>query len=251
MVKGLTINVPGFELVFRLLGDVGELPNCAGVSGGDWRGSLGAGGGGARQSPVQTSELVTHDIDECRSFDDVVGHIGPDPEMVGSIPGRNFLPEPDLLQEIVPLLVKVGRLPRFGHDVFFNPGQVGCLARGERFPGASDVYSEPFECGADTEVALGLLAFADREAFLGGDGVGVVRVGFVHPLKFENPFEPLRPGVQASDQVLFAVRENDVGIPIDDCVVDPVDLEVDEIVHRYVARSIRFARCTGLARDVR
>lgn len=251
MVKGLTVKAPCVELVFRLLGDVLELSNCAGVGGGDWRGRVGADGGDARQSAVQSSKLVTRDRDECSTFDDIVGHIGPDSEMVMILPIGDSLPEPDLLQELVALLVKVGCLLRFGHDIFFNPGQAGCFAGGECFAGASDVYSEPLECCADAEVALGLLAFTDGEPFLRNDGEGVVAAGFVHPLKFKNSFEPLRPCVQPFDQVLCVVGENHAGTPLDDYVVDPVDLEVYEIIQRYLAHFIQFARRTAFARDIR
>lgn len=130
--------------------------------------------------------------------------------MVGSIPVRNLLPKPDLLQEIVLLLVKVGRLPRLGNDDFFNCRDIRCLAGGKRFQSASDAYAKPFESGANAKFELGLLAFSDPESFLRRDGVGVVGVGFVDLSIFENPFEPLRPGVQAADQVLIVISENDI-----------------------------------------
>lgn len=54
------------------------------------------------------------------SFDNVVGHIGPDPKMVMIFPSWNLLPKPNLLQEIVSLLIKVRRLLSLGNDILFN-----------------------------------------------------------------------------------------------------------------------------------
>lgn len=78
--------------------------------------------------------------DGSSSFNDIIGDIGADPEMVVSIPKGDLLPEPDLLQEIIALLVKVDCCPRFHQNILLNLGDVGCLAGGECFPGASDVY---------------------------------------------------------------------------------------------------------------
>lgn len=51
-VVDLAINAPGFQLIFSLLGDIGELSNSAGICGGDGRRSYGASGCGPSQTAV-------------------------------------------------------------------------------------------------------------------------------------------------------------------------------------------------------